>query len=124
MAMNPTQKETRKWLIKNLGKAYGIVRAYRNLNITVLVVPVTQDNNSVFYRVSVAYCGANDKFKRKRGEFEALCHWYYDGNYITVPSFGMTVGKFADYFATVYGVADKNMVNLYPRQEKPDFSYD
>lgn len=115
MAMDQTQKETRKRLIKNLGKARGVVRTYPERNITVLVAPVTQDNNSVFYRVSVAYCGANDKFKRKRGEFEVLRRWYYEGCYITVPSYGMTAEGFANYFATVLGPTDKNLVTLYPR---------
>ena len=124
MAMNKTQKETRKHLLEILRKACGVVRTYPQRNITVLAVPATQDNNSVFYRVSVAYCGANDKFKRKRGEFEALCRWYYDGNYITVPSFGMTVVEFADYFAVSHGPTNKNLVNIHPRQEKPDPYYD
>ena len=66
------EKAARKLALREIAQMGGEVRAYRDLRITVAVIPsIGNIDRARFVRVAVAQCSGSDEFKRKRGELIA-----------------------------------------------------
>ena len=73
------QKEDRKMLIENLPEGYQLAQS-ADKRVTVLIVPA-----GVVSHMSVSIGSAHEqKYRRKVGEYVALCH-YFDGECTIVP---------------------------------------
>ena len=78
------EKEDRKQLLACLKHEEGEIFSYPEHNATIVVVPEFKGSNMV--RVSVSYSSPNEKkFRRKVGEYYALCNMFDCEEFIKVP---------------------------------------
>lgn len=72
------EKADRKTLLKQLHGAGGEVYSFLSMGVTVLVCPSMPEGKMGVFAVSI--CSPDEiKFRRKVGEYRALCRWV-DGN--------------------------------------------
>lgn len=84
--LDKVDRDDRKQMLFEIERLGGALFSFPDcgaFGVTVLCVP--QFENSRMMQVAVAVASPNEqKFRRKVGEYVALCHWF-DGNTITVP---------------------------------------
>ena len=76
----------------------GLVIPFRMFGLTVAIRPASYGRNTRFFKVSIAYCSAGDKFSRKRGIFEAMLK-NMNEEFMLVPSYGQDAETIAQKIA-------------------------
>ena len=71
---------------------------FRMFGLTVAIRPASYGRNTRFFKVSIAYCSAGDKFSRKRGIFEAM-RKSMNNEFMLVPSYGQDAETIAQKIA-------------------------
>ena len=84
------QKHKRyKIAAKNIGMKYFSVdvtgQGYPYNGFSIAYVPAVKSVNCRMINVSVSYCAEEDKFKAKRGKFQALHKQFETGEIVTLP---------------------------------------
>ena len=64
----------------------GLVISFRMFGLTVAIRPASCGRNPRFFKVSIAYCSAGDKFSMERGIFEAM-RKNMNNEFMLVPSY-------------------------------------
>ena len=72
------RKEYRNKVRNDLIAAGGRTYTDKHSGVTVVIKPIVAGNNCKFFRVAVAYCNSNDKFRKSMGEAIAIYRLFTD----------------------------------------------